>query len=255
MPYKDKKIRRSLVDTCNWGVTVKRDELPCTLKVRKKGLCKFHYEIFYEKVLYKKCPISTCEDDYDSFGDGYCKLHGELNGREKCECGATVAGVKSKQCGECKIKSRICNKKGCKNRGAHEFFGRYFCLHHYPERQLCIHKTYETQCRGKWFKGDKPLCHKHGAPRKGRNELVAVKGRCSRMIKLNTPVKCRVNAMNKHTKFCKYHDKSKICRLCDKRALMGPQQLCVDHVEKDDAVWCPKCGSGIIRRDYKCNNC
>lgn len=257
MPYKDKNIRKTLVDTCNWGIIVQEDgdNVPCALKVRKNGLCRHHYEKFYTTIIYKKCSISSCENEYDSFGDGYCKLHGELNDRRKCECGTTVAGIKSIQCSECKIKSKICNKKGCKIRGAHEFFGRYFCIFHNPERKTCIHKTWEVQCKKSWFKGDRPLCHKHGAPYRKQKERVVKKGRCSHMIQLDTPIKCGEIVMNKRTNFCKYHDKSRNCRMCDMKALIGPQQLCATHVEKNDSVWCPTCGSGISRRDYKCSNC
>lgn len=253
MPYKDRS-KRNMTDTCDWGVSVHRECPPCMLKIRKLGFCRIHYRMMYEKIIYNKCTISTCENDRDSFGDEFCTKCGELNDRAKCECGNTVAGVRSTRCVECKNKRRrVCHNKTCNNTGTKEFFGRYFCVAHYPERQLCTHLVTERQCRGKWFKGVKPLCVKHGAPKKGRNELILnPKGRCSVMLKLKEPVRCKTRAMNRHSKLCKYHDTSNKCRYCDKRALVGPQQLCEDHVEKGDAVWCPTCGKGIKNKNLKC---
>lgn len=234
---------------CDWGLIVHREDPPCTFKAHRAGLCKRHLRMHKARTYYNVCTISSCEEPKDSFGDGFCTTHGVMNNREKCECcDNTVRAFNSKRCNDC-ITKRPCHKKGCKHSGTKDFYGRFYCRDHYPERKMCVHVTRERQCKGKCY-GASGKCFKHGGFKKTKSN--ADSGRCCMMITLPVPQRCKLIATNSRTSFCYRHEPSNKCRVCDKRALIGIQQLCEDHVDKEDAHWCPVCKKGIIHKYYKC---
>jgi len=237
MPYKDRSERIRAI--CNWGTVTHREDPPCTFKVRCAGLCRRHHEIATKKTRYTICTISTCEDERDSYGDGFCTVHGELNNRSKCiRCGKTNEKLRSKYCKECKVVDRPCHKKTCKKAGTVDFYGRFFCMDHYPERKLCIHVTRERRCRRMWFdyQSDQQngRCSVHGGVEVIRRRKAEYSGRCCATITLETPIKCKTKPINATSKYCKNHCEQSTCLQCDQPALAGYQQLCETHINKKD---------------------
>jgi hypothetical protein len=257
MPYKDRKNR--IVPICDWGTIVHLEEPACLFKAKRcgVGLCKLHFDRHFKKVVCTKCIISSCENERDPGAiDNMCEMHGILNGRGKCGlCGETSSLPRCSRCRGLKINP--CVK--CKANGTKDFFGRHYCRDHYPERKICVHVTREQRCRKMWYDkesdgldGKQMFCSDHGGARIVNRRHPKYSGRCCKVIPLAVPKRCRLSARNVKTKFCKRHDPSKKCRLCDKAALAGYQQLCESHVQKDDALWCPICNKGITHRYLKC---
>lgn len=241
------------MDLCGWGTLINRDQPPCFLTARKDGLCRIHYKQKYRKIIYTKCRISSCDKE-QNHGDQMCEEHGILNGRGKCvECDAPSTTLR---CRECRgVKTTPCCKTNCKLNGTKEFFGRNYCHDHYPERKLCCFVTREVQCSKKWHSdadgGDQiNFCRDHGGVRLVNRKQLKYRGRCQKMVPLAVPRRCK--SIPGKSGLCKRHDHSKKCRLCDKPALVGFQQLCESHVQKGDAFWCPVCKKGITHRYLKC---
>jgi hypothetical protein len=195
--------RRRVNIECIWGYE-NGATYHCRSKEYSRGFCKKHYMEKF-RVTRKKCFISSCELDRDTYKDIFCSDHGKENGRPVCkQCDNNVWNDKSLFCKKHDPR-RQC--KRCSQWAFKEHFGFYFCADHYPEKRECIH-TVLHKCTAMWYSdvdhGDTGLCRKHGDMNKPSRPIrYKFKGRCSCTIKESN--KCRRRATSGNDQVCARH--------------------------------------------------
>jgi hypothetical protein len=220
-----KRVRHH--DTCNWEFLDFKNNDQCNKIEYGAGYCKEHYFIVTRRTI-KKCTISLCGNDVCSFGDGFCYQCGMNNGRAIC-IACKERGVwsnKSQYCESDDPKLKCVYRK-CKSRATKEWYNKYYCNDHYPEKKTCCfvierHGVGYKKCKAKWysnvvgFVGNDGKCRHHSNVSKirirGNGNEFKYTGVCNEIIEVkasgsyNTTRKCARRVSSKNM-YCSSHKK------------------------------------------------